>query len=415
GPENSLTIWEDQGDGEILCDYGAAYTIMELLAGRYGTDFMSALHRGDANGLGGLQEALSALRGRKTFAQDVLHDWSLMVALDGLIDDGARIDGNIKERDVTAPTLDATINWDSPHAYDTPGAPPNGADYVRLRDASGTYLRGSQIESLGFQGASTLPTRPVMWTVDPNPPGHTGNPALYSGTGNNRDEAIVRQVTVPTGPGANVTFDARWNLEEDADGGWDFAFVQISTDGGASYQSVACTSTTTDHNPSAIASVVENLPGYTGDSGGWSAETCGLSAYAGQTVHLAFRVINDPSVEGTDPAIPAGFWVDNIAVGAFTSDGSSLAGWQSPTEVRPNTVAGFTVYLISQRGNRILVRQLKLDNAFAVQGFAHIQKYVDRRADFVAAIVFYDDPSERSTQYAPYQLTVNGVVQPGGS
>ena len=33
GPENSLTRWGDQGDGEILCDYGAAYTMMEFLAG----------------------------------------------------------------------------------------------------------------------------------------------------------------------------------------------------------------------------------------------------------------------------------------------------------------------------------------------------------------------------------------------
>ena len=51
GPENSLKRWGDQGDGEILCDYGAAYSMMEFLAGRYGTDFMTALHRSDANGL----------------------------------------------------------------------------------------------------------------------------------------------------------------------------------------------------------------------------------------------------------------------------------------------------------------------------------------------------------------------------
>ena len=33
GPENSLTRWGDQGTGEILCDYGAAYTFMEYLHG----------------------------------------------------------------------------------------------------------------------------------------------------------------------------------------------------------------------------------------------------------------------------------------------------------------------------------------------------------------------------------------------
>jgi hypothetical protein len=40
---------------------------------------------------------------------------------------------------------------------------------------------------------------------------------------------------------------------------------------------------------------------------------------------------------------------------------------------------------------------------------------VDEQADFVAAIVFYDDPAETSFQYAPYTLAVNGVTQPGGS
>ena len=38
GPENSLTRWGDQGDGEILADYGAAYSMMEMLQGRYGNE-----------------------------------------------------------------------------------------------------------------------------------------------------------------------------------------------------------------------------------------------------------------------------------------------------------------------------------------------------------------------------------------
>ena len=41
GPENSLTRWGDQGDGEILCDYGAAYTFMSSSPTGTGRDFMS--------------------------------------------------------------------------------------------------------------------------------------------------------------------------------------------------------------------------------------------------------------------------------------------------------------------------------------------------------------------------------------
>jgi hypothetical protein len=161
GPENSLTLWRDQVDdneSEILCDYGAAYTMMELLAGRYGRDFMSAFHKDDAAGFEGLRAVLD------TFAPEVevlalLHQWAAMVALDGVIDDGAALSGG-DPANYTTPTLDATINWDNPEAYDTPGAPPNGSDYVRLRDSGGAFLSASQIESIEFDGSVTQ-TDPV--------------------------------------------------------------------------------------------------------------------------------------------------------------------------------------------------------------------------------------------------------------
>src|SRR4051812_25083282 len=128
-----------------------------------------------------------------------------MVALDGLIDNGWHTLGfGAPEKNVTTPTLHATINWDNPEAYSSPGAPPtpgritgttpggyssrgpppNGADSARTRDAAGNTVKGNQITSLASQGASTLPTRAVQWTVDANPPLATGDPALYSGAAN---------------------------------------------------------------------------------------------------------------------------------------------------------------------------------------------------------------------------------------
>ena len=92
GPENSLTLWGDQGDAEILADYGAAYSMMEFLAGRYGVEFLSALHDDDANGFEGLQAVLDARHVRTTSAA-VLHDWAAMIALDGVLDDGATAQG----------------------------------------------------------------------------------------------------------------------------------------------------------------------------------------------------------------------------------------------------------------------------------------------------------------------------------
>ena len=254
---------------------------------------------------------------------------------------------------------------------------------------------------------------PIRSTVAADPPLQAGDPALYSGFGNNRDEAIVREVAVPGGAGATLTFNALWNQEV----GWDFGFVQVSTDGGAGCQSIACTDTTTTTNPDALPTAKENVPGFTGFSGAWKAETCSLAAYAGQNVLLAFRAFNDPGTLGQDTSVPPGFWVDDVTVGGtLISDGTTLAGWKSATETHPNTVSGFTVYIVSMRTTkeRVTVKPLKLDGDFALKGFNFIGKYVDQQADWVGAIVFYDDPSETSTQYAPYKLTVNGVVQPGG-
>ena len=58
GPENSLNLWGDQTDyeAEILCDYGAAYTMMQTLAHRYGDDFMGDFHRDDLAGIEDLPE-----------------------------------------------------------------------------------------------------------------------------------------------------------------------------------------------------------------------------------------------------------------------------------------------------------------------------------------------------------------------
>jgi hypothetical protein len=431
GPENSLTRWSDQGGGEILADYGAAYSFMTYLDDHYGHSFMSALHRSPGNGLVGLQDVLNTLappstasrrhdgnreghgeRGQplaKVTALDLTNIWAVTMATDGLIDNGADIKDDWNPSTYSSSKLFSTINWDNANAYSSPGAPSNGSDYVRLRGASGAYLSGRDIDSLSFLGSKTLPDKPVAWSVDANPPSHAADPALYSDFGNLRDEAIVKQVTV-TSP--SLTFDALWNEEL----GWDFGFVQVSTDGGVTYSSLSCTDTTTTTDPDALPTARQNVPGFTGYSGDWQAEACDVSAYSGQTVQLAFRTYNDPATLGDSDAIAPGFWVDNVKLGTtVVSDGSSLTGWQSPTQVHPSTVSNFTVWILSANNKRITLRQLPLNSDFALKGKTKAEKYVDKKADLVAAIITYNDPAETSDQYAPYVLSVNGVVQPGGN
>jgi hypothetical protein len=309
----------------------------------------------------------------------------------------------------SVPQFHSAINWDNPDSFSTPGAPPNGADYVRLRgatDARKKYLSTADLRTIEFTGARTLPSEPMGWTSVTNAPDHAGNPALFSGVASTLDRAAITSVTVPAAD-PSLTFQTKWDLEPQ----WDFGVVQVSTDGGKTWTSLANGSTTAEHDPGALNAIVANLPGYTGSSGGWVPQRFDLSRWAGQNVLLSFRMMTDTNTEGP------GWWVDDIAVGGqVVSDGSSTRGFRSQTEVNPKPVAGFTVQLVgysSTGRGPVFVTTLKLDaNFHAKLNVPFLWRLYG--ADTVAAIVAYDEPTESITQYAPYELKVNGLVQPGG-
>jgi hypothetical protein len=411
GPENSLTEWSDQGGPEILCDYGAAYSFMEYLASHYGEAFMTALHREDAGGLAGLDAVLDQFHAKRS-AMDTIHDWAAAMALDSAM---GRRGGHRSPFSIAS--MNAKINWDTPQAYDTPGAAPNGSDYVRLRDGSGHYLSARQLHSLRFDGASTLEPTPVEWETAATPPdatsdattcGDTGSgagpAALYSGCGANLDRSIVRQVDVPGG-GASLTFDALWDTEP----GWDYGFVQVSDDGGKTWTSLPTADTTTDHDPGAISAVTSQLPGFTGDAGTWKSESADLSAYAGKSILVGFRYITDSGVN------EAGFWVRNVAVGGTTLP-STLDGWQTISQVNPTPVAGYTVQLVGYDGHgHTSYARMRLNRDFdGVLSGRSLAHRLGKHSTVVGAIVMQDDPTESVTQYARYTLRANGVLQPGG-
>ena len=407
GAENSLTVWEDQGGLETLADYGAAWTFMEFLAGRYGAKFMTDLHNEDANGLPGLQANLDKyLTGDK--AQDVVHDWAAMVALDKALDDGAKLMGWAKEQTrFQAPTLNTSVYWANPESYSTPGAPPNGSDYVQLRDGSGTPVDASKIHSIEFSSPAKHAAAPMEWQSV----SVAGDAVLSAGAANDIDRSIVRSVNVPANGDRTLTFDTRYGIESE----WDFAFVQVSTDDGLTWTSLANANTTDEHDPAALSSIIAELPGLDGDAD-WHAESFDLSAWAGKTVLLRFRMMTDGATLGNDGAIEAGWLVDDVKVGGILISDGTLAGWG--TEAPP--IAGYTLQLVSigaKDGKRatLIQESLKSGKTHSLnikKLFANALKRDP--AETVAMLVMYDEPSESIARYAPYSLKVNGVLQPGG-
>lgn len=396
GAQNSLTLWgEDANPAAVLADYGNAYSIMLYLYDKYGTDFMSALHRdGDNQGIDSLAAQLSGEGVSDPYT--VIHKFQSMVLLDRIVGDRRHaIVLGARKSDVTTPSLRSTVNLDNVESYDTPGAAPNGADYVALRGADGKVLKGSKLRSLTFQGASTLPTQPLNWTVVSNDPDRAGNPVLWSGNGNNLDNAAVAQVTVPAGT-PTLTFLAKYGAEL----GYDYGYVQVSTDGGETYTSIAGDKTV--DGPLG--------PSLNGTTTGFEPHTFNLSAYAGQTILLSFRYVSDGGVN------EGGLKIDDVVVGGTTvSDGSSLAPFRSPTQINPQEVANWNLKLVGIRQGHVpAVLQVEF-NGRRQLSLSRRQLAVAAAFDKVVAIVATDDPTELVQQFAPYTLKVNGVTQPGGA
>jgi hypothetical protein len=146
----------------------------------------------------------------------------------------------------------------------------------------------------------------------------------WSGTGSLKDYRLVGDLDLTSYEEEDVILglDTKWGIECDTGGGWDFGFVQVSTDGGATWVSVEGTYTTMDHNPSAKEEIVNELPGITdynpswGNSG-WAAldhAEYDLSAYAGEVVKVRFRYMTDWGTEYE------GWFIKNVMINGEVID-----------------------------------------------------------------------------------------------
>nr|WP_207308581.1 immune inhibitor A domain-containing protein [Bacillus timonensis] len=138
-----------------------------------------------------------------------------------------------------------------------------------------------------------------------------GNFEYFGGKGDEVDHKMVATIDLTGKTSATLDFDAWYNIEQD----WDYAMVQVSTDGGETWTSLLSERTSTTLDPDGYPAIKENLPGYTGSSNGWVHETIDLSDYAGQEIQLQFRSMTDWATNLD------GFFADNVKV---TADGNEV-------------------------------------------------------------------------------------------
>jgi hypothetical protein len=144
-------------------------------------------------------------------------------------------------------------------------------------------------------------------TVVPNR-AHSGRYQWWSKRGDSSDMTLTRSFDL--GGLKEATLEV-W-LWYDIEDGWDFAYVEASTDGGETWH-ILPGEYTTSWNPSGNS----YGPGYTGVSGQendslgnaeWIQETFDLSPYAGQQVFIRFEYLTDEAVNRP------GLCVDDIRI-----------------------------------------------------------------------------------------------------
>ncbi|MEV7214189.1 immune inhibitor A domain-containing protein [Kitasatospora cineracea] len=161
-----------------------------------------------------------------------------------------------------------------------------------------------------------LPPKTV--TTEINTPFEGGN-EWWSGSADNLNVTLTRTVDLTGKTSAKLTAKAWIDLEQD----YDFAYAEVSTDGGKNWSSLAGTLNG--------AAIPDNA--LTGTTNGWADLAFPLDAYAGKSVQIRFHNTTDPGVHNK------GIALDNISV---TADGSALFTDGAENGDNGWTAAGFS-------------------------------------------------------------------------
>lgn len=317
-PDNSLTEWGDQGGYNILADYGAAFLWALYLTDWYGSDFLQRYVQGEAGIKKSSIPRISALLPEGIDFYDVYHDWIIA----NLLDSKGLGEGLYDYLSVELDTLDPiriydfdkeTFSWTKgtsfgPTYTHSTSYYPDGINlHIRELGPFGTdYIQFTGLEGLSeiyFDGDDYAEYKP-KWHYheycDKSPTGYT----WYSGRGDLINILLKGNAYIPDTDNPTLELTTYWDIEDDFEGsgqylGWDYGFVQISLDGGETWQSLSNEFTWEPPIDNCYSKIIDNLPGLTGttryyDNQPYVTMTFNLPEEArGQEVLIGFRYMTD--------------------------------------------------------------------------------------------------------------------------
>ncbi len=338
-PDTQLNAWALSPDANTLPHYGASYLWFEYFLQRLGAEAVKSLVTEQANGIAGFEKVLSAMPEAPGF-DELYADW--VVA--NLLDDTTLLDGRYGLEEVDLRVMMEATERKLP-AQGNGTVNQYGTDYIALTPRSGPL----QIEVWGNPTVPVVPNSPIQ-----------GRYEWWSNRGDMSNTTLTRAFDLTGLTKATLQYSLWYELED----GWDYAYVEVSTDNGETWQLLE-TPNTTDYNPNGNAFG----PGYTGYSGhpagsttrlepSWIHETVDLTPFAGKNVLVRFEMITDDAVN-----LP-GLCLDEIRVPelGFADDAETAsAGWEAEGFVRMDNILPQQLLVqVIEKGRETRVHRLHL-------------------------------------------------------
>jgi hypothetical protein len=341
-PDITLTRWPDES-GESGGHYGQAFLLMTYFLDRFGPAATQSLAAKLENGLDSIDATLREMgimndrMGGFLTADDVYLDWAGALYLN----DSSVMDGRYAYQSYDPPSPRVEDTFDRcPFSAENREVYPYGIDYLRFR-CPGSYTLVIDVQTTVKVVPSDV---------------HSGVYAFWTNRGNESDMTLTRAFDF-RGVEGPVNFDywVWYDIEQD----WDYVYLEISTDGGITWEFLT-TPSGTDENPSGYSYGWA----YTGQSGSlasptWIHESVDLSPYAGEEILLRFEYITDSAVNGE------GLLLDDLKIevlGYYEDFESGDGEWEAEGFVRLfNLVPQTYRLLLIEEGLTTSVREVQLD------------------------------------------------------
>jgi len=364
-PDTALLQWEVE-DGLLTLHYAAAFLFINYLTERFGAEATRDLVACPLNGLAGVQAVLQEHADGLSFEQ-LFDDWTVANYLSGT---GYATSPAYRYKDLFVHAR-AERSVSTYPAQGDGAVQQYAADYIEI-DPNGQNVR---VQFAGGGASTSVQGRPMVRLV-PNQ-AHSAGRQWWSNRSDNSATTLTRCFDLRELSRATLQAWLWYDIEE----GWDFAYVEASTDGGATWQILSGAHTTLS-NPSGNS----YGPGYTGRSGAgdssmgatWIEESWDLSPFVGQQVCIRFEYLTDEAVNRS------GFCVDDVSIPelgySYDAEGSD-DGWVAQGFVRTGNALPqrFLVQLI-RIGSNVSVEQVRLDEAqrgrASIDGTGETQKAV---------------------------------------